>query len=115
MGRIFPKTIFFKIPRNFPRKFQKSKNEKIIENPLKIDFSIFEKFRENFRKIFEKFSLREKYSYFCVDEYFLDWELPDDMSDDEFEKLVAQFDGFLKGWEKKYKEGNSKRRGKKRG
>ena len=50
-----------------------------------------------------------------IDEYFLDWELPDDMSDDEFEKLVAQFDGFLKGWEKKYKEGNSKRRGKKRG
>ena len=23
-----------------------------------------------------------------VDEYFIDWELPEDMSDDEFEKLV---------------------------
>ena len=47
-----------------------------------------------------------------IDEYFLDWELPEDMSDEEFEKLIAQFDGFLKGWERKYKKSNSKKRGK---
>ena len=35
-----------------------------------------------------------------IDEHFLDWVLPEDMSDDEFEKLVQQFDAFVRGWEK---------------
>ena len=38
-----------------------------------------------------------------VDEYFVDWEIPEDMTDDEFEKLVSQFDSFLDGWDKEYK------------
>ena len=41
-----------------------------------------------------------------VDETFMDWELPD-MSDKEFEKLVDQFDAFLRGWEKEYNKKES--------
>ena len=44
-----------------------------------------------------------------VDEYFVDWQLPTDMSDDEFEKLVSQFDSFLDGWEKEYKKTSKKK------
>ena len=40
-----------------------------------------------------------------VDETFMDWNLPD-MSDEEYEKLVDQFDNFLRGWEKKYNKKN---------
>ena len=40
-----------------------------------------------------------------VDETFLDWNLPN-MSDKEFEKLVDQFDGFLRAWEKEYLKNN---------
>jgi hypothetical protein len=41
-----------------------------------------------------------------IDEHFHDWELPKDMSDDDFEKLVNQFDAFLRGWEKEYNKKN---------
>ena len=41
-----------------------------------------------------------------IDEHFLDWVLPEDMSDDEFEKLVQQFDAFVRGWEKEYNKKN---------
>ena len=47
-----------------------------------------------------------------IDEHFVDWELPD-MSDEEFEKLVSQFDNFLKSWEKEYNKKNSKKKSKK--
>tara|TARA_R100000458_G_C8195273_1_gene187624 strand:- start:60 stop:647 length:588 start_codon:yes stop_codon:yes gene_type:complete len=40
-----------------------------------------------------------------IDEHFHDWKLPD-MSDEEFEKLVGQFDAFLRGWEKEYNKKN---------
>jgi hypothetical protein len=40
-----------------------------------------------------------------VDETFMDWNLPD-MSDKEYEKLVDQFDAFLRGWEKEYNKKN---------
>ena len=36
-----------------------------------------------------------------VEETFMDWNLPE-MSDEEYEKLVDQFDAFLRGWEKEY-------------
>jgi len=42
-----------------------------------------------------------------VDETFMDWNLPE-MSDEEYEKLVDQFDSFLKGWEKEYNKKNPK-------
>ena len=48
-----------------------------------------------------------------VDEYFIDWELPEDMSDDEFEKLVTEFDSFLKGCDKEYNKKNPKKKYKK--
>ena len=48
-----------------------------------------------------------------IDEHFFDWELPD-MSDEEFEKLVSQFDAFLRGWEKEYNKKNPKKKTKKR-
>ena len=44
-----------------------------------------------------------------IDEHFFDWELPD-MSDKEFEKLVSQFDGFLRSWEKEYNKNNPKKK-----
>ena len=38
-----------------------------------------------------------------LDETFMDWNLPD-MSDEEYEKLVNQVDGFLRAWEKEYQK-----------
>ncbi len=45
-----------------------------------------------------------------IDDYFIDWELPEDMTDEEFEKMVTQFDAFLRGWEKEYKKTNPKKK-----
>ena len=42
-----------------------------------------------------------------VDETFMDWNLPE-MSDKEYEKLVDQFDAFLRGWEKEYNKKKKK-------
>jgi len=42
-----------------------------------------------------------------VEETFMDWNLPD-MSDEEYEKLVDQFDAFLRSWEKGYNKENKK-------
>ena len=36
-----------------------------------------------------------------LDETFMDWNLPE-MSDEEYNKLVDQVDGFLRAWEKEY-------------
>jgi len=47
-----------------------------------------------------------------VDETFMDWNMPE-MNDDEYEKLVDQFDSFLKGWEKEYNKKNPKKKVKK--
>ena len=44
-----------------------------------------------------------------VDETFMDWNLPE-MSDEEFEKLVGQFDNFLRAWEKEYLKDNPKKK-----
>ena len=44
-----------------------------------------------------------------VDETFIDWNLPE-MSDDEYEKLVDQFDNFLRAWEKNYLKDNPKKK-----
>ena len=44
-----------------------------------------------------------------IDETFMDWNLPD-MSDKEFEKLVDQFDAFLRGQEKEYLKDNKKKK-----
>ena len=43
----------------------------------------------------------------------MDWNLPD-MSDEEYEKLVDQFDAFLRGWEKKYFKNHPEKRNKQR-
>ena len=42
-----------------------------------------------------------------VDETFMDWNLPE-MTDEEYEKLVDQFDAFLRGWEKEYNKKKKK-------
>ena len=44
-----------------------------------------------------------------VDETFMDWNLPE-MTDEEYEKLVDQFDAFLRGWEKEYNKKNPKKK-----
>ena len=44
-----------------------------------------------------------------LDETFMDWNLPD-MSDEEYEKLVNQVDGFLRAWEKEYQKGKPKKK-----
>ena len=36
-----------------------------------------------------------------VDETFMDWNMPE-MTDEDYEKLVDQFDAFLREWEKDY-------------
>ena len=46
-----------------------------------------------------------------VDETFIDWNLPE-MTDEEYEKLVDQFDGFLRAWEKNYLKDNPKKKSK---
>ena len=48
-----------------------------------------------------------------VDEHFAEWQLPEDMTDEEFEKLVSQFDSFLDGWDKEYKKSPNKKSKKK--
>ena len=40
--------------------------------------------------------------YQKIDEKFYDWELPKDMSEKDFDKMLNQFDAFLRGWEKEY-------------
>ena len=44
-----------------------------------------------------------------VEETFMDWNLPE-MDDEEYEKLVDQFDAFLRGWEKEYNKKNPKKK-----
>jgi hypothetical protein len=44
-----------------------------------------------------------------VDEHFAEWQLPEDMTDEEFEKLISQFDSFLDGWDKEYKKSSNKK------
>ncbi len=44
-----------------------------------------------------------------VEETFMDWNLPE-MDDEEYEKLVDQFDSFLKGWEKEYNKKNPQKK-----
>ena len=44
-----------------------------------------------------------------VDETFIDWNLPE-MSDEEFQKLVDNFDNFLRAWEKEYLKDNPKKK-----
>ena len=60
------------------------------------------KFREN--KPPQKKS-RDQY----LDETFMDWNLPE-MSDDEYKKLVDNFDNFLRAWEKEYYKDNPKKK-----
>jgi len=43
-----------------------------------------------------------------VDETFMDWNLPE-MNEEDYNKLVDQVDGFLKGWEKEYKKKSKKK------
>ena len=43
-----------------------------------------------------------------LDETFMDWNLPE-MNDEDYNKLVDQVDGFLKGWEKEYKKKSKKK------
>ena len=42
-------------------------------------------------------------------------DFPEDMSDEEWKKLIEQFDGFLDGWDKAYKESNYKDKAKRLG
>ena len=44
-----------------------------------------------------------------VEETFMDWNLPE-MDDEEYEKLVDQFDAFLRSWEKEYNKNNPKKK-----
>ena len=53
----------------------------------------------------KKKKIKKRQDY--VDETFMDWNLPE-MTDEEYEKLVDQFDAFLRGWEKEYNKKNKK-------
>ena len=39
-----------------------------------------------------------------IDEYFLDFKLPEDMTKKEIDKMMNQFEGFFKGWDKSFKK-----------
>ena len=56
-----------------------------------------------FKEIKEKPNKKTRNDY--VDETFMDWNLPE-MTDEEYEKLVDQFDAFLRSWEKEYLKQN---------
>ncbi len=58
----------------------------------------------SFEAYFPKKKSREDY----VDETFMDWNLPE-MSEEDYNKLVDQVDGFLKSWEKEYKKSSKKK------
>ena len=60
---------------------------------------------------FPKDSKKKRQDY--VDETFIDWNLPE-MTDEEYEKLVDQFDNFLRAWEKNYIKDNPKKKHKKK-
>ena len=60
---------------------------------------------EAFFKDDKKKKTRQDY----VDETFIDWNLPE-MTDEEYEKLVDQFDDFLRAWEKNYLKDNPKKK-----
>ena len=58
---------------------------------------------------FPKDSKKKRDDY--VEETFMDWNLPE-MTDEEYEKLVDQFDDFLRAWEKNYLKDNPKKKSK---
>ena len=57
---------------------------------------------------FEAYIPQKKSREDYVDETFMDWNLPE-MNDEDYNKLVDQVDGFLKGWEKEYKKKSKKK------
>ena len=52
-----------------------------------------------------------------IDKYRRDitMDFPEDMSDEEWKKLIKQFDGFLDGWDKEYKKSNHRDKAKRLG
>ena len=60
-----------------------------------------------YEAFFPKDSKKKRDDY--VEETFLDWNLPE-MTDEEYEKLVDQFDDFLRAWEKNYLKENPKKK-----
>ncbi len=61
----------------------------------------------SYEAYFPKDSKKKRDDY--VEETFMDWNLPE-MSDEEYEKLVDQFDNFLRNWEKEYNKKNPKKK-----
>ena len=59
----------------------------------------------SFEAYFPKKKSRQDY----VDETFMDWNLPE-MNEEDYNKLVDQVDGFLKGWEKEYNKKSKKKK-----
>ena len=52
-----------------------------------------------------------------IDNYRKDirMDFPEDMSDEEWKKLIKQFDGFIDGWDRAYKKSNYKDKAKRNG
>ena len=64
---------------------------------------------DDFKKSDDRGKTNKKSRQDYVDETFMDWNLPE-MTDEEYEKLVDQFDAFLRGWEKEYYKDNPKKK-----
>jgi len=79
------------------------------ESMHKIDFCTWaiNELLESFDAYVRSSSKKSRQNY--VDETFMDWNMPE-MADDEYEKLVDQFDGFLRAWEKEYNKKNPKKK-----
>ena len=52
-----------------------------------------------------------------IDNYrkYIRMDFPEDMSDEEWRKLIKQFDGFIDGWDRAYKKSNYKDKAKRNG
>ncbi len=49
-----------------------------------------------------------------IDETFIDWELPEDLTEEEFDKFLHTISSFLNGWEKTYNKGKDIKKDKKK-
>jgi hypothetical protein len=78
-------------------------------NELLNSYDAYLKYKSKDKKDDNKPKPQSKSRDTYVEETFMDWNLPD-MSDEDYEKLVDQFDNFLRAWEKEYYKNNPKKK-----
>mgnify|MGYP003658585990 CR=1 FL=1 len=86
---------------------------KSVDDMHKVNFCTWaiNELLESYDAYFKNSSKKSRNDY--VDETFMDWIMPE-MSDEEYEKLVDQFNSFVRGWEKEYNKKNPKKKNKRK-